>query len=83
MWRIRGPLRRIAFGRASRATFQKRPQNVHNHPSGDPTPSKADIALTVQLAHGARILGFEVVDHVIVGGDRHVSLADAEPGVFV
>jgi DNA repair protein RadC len=40
---------------------------VHGHPSGDPTPSKEDVALTRQLAEGARLLGIRIHDHVIVG----------------
>jgi DNA repair protein RadC len=48
---------------------------VHNHPSGDPTPSKEDVHLTRQLVEGARLLGLRVHDHVIIGEGRHVSLA--------
>jgi DNA repair protein RadC len=48
---------------------------VHNHPSGDPTPSKEDVHLTRQLVEGARLLGLRVHDHVIIGRGRHVSLA--------
>jgi DNA repair protein RadC len=48
---------------------------VHNHPSGDPTPSKEDIHLTRQLVEGGRLLGLRVHDHVIIGDGRHVSLA--------
>ena len=48
---------------------------VHNHPSGDPTPSKEDLHLTRQLVEGARLLGMRVHDHVIIGEGRHVSLA--------
>lgn len=40
---------------------------VHNHPSGDPTPSKADIELTKQLAEAGKLLGITVHDHLIVG----------------
>ena len=40
---------------------------VHNHPSGEPTPSEADIRLTRRLAEGARILQINMLDHVIVG----------------
>jgi DNA repair protein RadC len=40
---------------------------VHNHPSGDPTPSKEDVALTRQLAEGARLLGIRIHDQVIMG----------------
>ena len=40
---------------------------VHNHPSGDPTPSKEDIDITRRLIEGARILGIRIVDHLILG----------------
>ena len=47
---------------------------VHNHPSGDPTPSPADIAMTKQIAGLAEPMGITVHDHIIVAGNRHVSL---------
>jgi len=47
---------------------------VHNHPSGDPTPSSADVALTAELARGGELLDVELLDHLIVGQGRHVSL---------
>ncbi len=47
---------------------------VHNHPSGNPEPSRADIAITNRITEAGRHLGITVHDHVIVGGDRHVSL---------
>jgi DNA repair protein RadC len=47
---------------------------VHNHPSGDPTPSRADIEMTKLIADIARGLGIEVHDHIIVGRDGHASL---------
>lgn len=40
---------------------------VHNHPSGDPTPSRADVQMTKQIVEAARALGVEVHDHLIVG----------------
>ena len=46
---------------------------VHNHPSGDPTPSTADIAMTKQLVDIAKSLGIVVHDHIIVGRQGHVS----------
>lgn len=49
---------------------------VHNHPSGDPTPSKEDLHLTRQLAEGARLLGLRIHDHVVIGHGRFVSLAE-------
>jgi DNA repair protein RadC len=47
---------------------------VHNHPSGDPTPSRADIDMTKQIVDAAKPLGIVVHDHVIVGRNGHVSL---------
>ena len=47
---------------------------VHNHPSGDPTPSQADIQMTKQIVAVASTLGIAVHDHIIVGKDGHVSL---------
>ena len=46
---------------------------VHNHPSGDPTPSRADIEMTRQIVDAARPLGIAVHDHIIVGRQGHVS----------
>jgi DNA repair protein RadC len=48
---------------------------VHNHPSGDPTPSEEDRAVTRQLSRAGRALGIPVLDHVVVGRGRYVSLA--------
>jgi DNA repair protein RadC len=47
---------------------------VHNHPSGDPTPSRADIQMTKAIIDVARPLGIEVHDHIIVGKEGHASL---------
>ena len=47
---------------------------VHNHPSGDPTPSRADIQMTQAIIEVARPLGIAVHDHIIVGKDGHASL---------
>ena len=47
---------------------------VHNHPSGNPEPSRADIQITAQIAEAGRLLGVTVHDHVIVGRGAHVSL---------
>jgi len=49
---------------------------VHNHPSGDPTPSAEDRAVTRQLAAGGRAVGIPVLDHVVVGRGGYASLAD-------
>lgn len=48
---------------------------VHNHPSGDPQPSNADILLTHQVQMVAEPLRIQVIDHIIIGADRHYSLA--------
>lgn len=50
---------------------------VHNHPSGDVTPSAEDRAVTGQLARSGRILGIPVLDHVIIGSGRWASMAEA------
>jgi DNA repair protein RadC len=50
---------------------------VHNHPSGDPTPSADDRGVTRQLVDAGRLLDVPVYDHVIVGGERYVSFAEA------
>jgi DNA repair protein RadC len=47
---------------------------VHNHPGGDPTPSRADIEMTKRIIEVARGLGIEVHDHIIVGRDGHASM---------
>jgi len=49
---------------------------VHNHPSGDTTPSREDIAVTRQLAAAARLLGIELVDHLVVSSSRCSSLRE-------
>src|SRR5437868_6670601 len=49
---------------------------VHNHPSGDPTPSKADIAVTRDIKNAAAPLGVALHDHVIIGRNGHTSLRD-------
>jgi DNA repair protein RadC len=50
---------------------------VHNHPSGDPTPSAEDRAVTRQLRAAGQTIGIEVLDHVIVGEGRYVSFVEA------
>lgn len=46
---------------------------VHNHPSGDPTPSGSDISVTEQVVAAGKALGITVHDHLIIGSDAHVS----------
>jgi len=47
---------------------------VHNHPSGDPTPSEADITMTKEIQKGCKYLGLTLHDHIIVGGGQELSL---------
>ena len=49
---------------------------AHNHPSSDPTPSGADVSITKDIFEGAKLLGIDLLDHVVVGGDRWVSLKE-------
>lgn len=46
---------------------------VHNHPSGDPTPSDADIAMTREIAKAGETLGIQIHDHLVIGLGKHVS----------
>jgi len=49
---------------------------LHNHPSGDPTPSQEDRVLTARLVSAGEVLGIRVLDHLVVGDGRYVSFAD-------
>lgn len=49
---------------------------VHNHPSGNPAPSREDIAVTRQLAEAGKIIGISLNDHIIIAGERFVSMAE-------
>ena len=53
---------------------------VHNHPSGDPTPSPDDVALTRAVVEAGRLLDVEVLDHIVVGNYKWVSLKDRRLG---
>ena len=48
----------------------------HNHPSHDPTPSPEDAAITRELAQAGKLLGIELLDHVVIGGEKFVSLKE-------
>ena len=50
---------------------------AHNHPSGDPTPSREDIEITKKLVETGKIMGIDVLDHVIIGDCRHFSMKEA------
>lgn len=57
----------------SNQSFIRRRRLLHNHPTGDPTPSSADIAMTKQIVEIARPLGVEVHDHLVIGKAGHAS----------
>ena len=49
---------------------------VHNHPSGDPTPSSDDLHLTAEVLAAGRLLDIQLLDHLVIGHDAYVSLRD-------
>jgi DNA repair protein RadC len=49
---------------------------AHNHPSGDPTPSPEDVALTRRLAEAGTLIGIELLDHLVIGDNRFISLKE-------
>ena len=49
---------------------------IHNHPSGDPTPSEDDMSATEQIEKAGELIGVKLIDHIIIGSGRHVSLRD-------
>jgi DNA repair protein RadC len=53
---------------------------VHNHPSGDPTPSPEDVAITKRLVEAGKLLEIEVLDHIIIGHGRYASLKERGMG---
>ena len=50
----------------------------HNHPSGDPEPSQDDVLLTRRLKEAGDVLGIQLLDHIVFGDGRHVSLKERE-----
>lgn len=72
-----------AFFRIALAAGAVQAIAVHNHPSGDPTPSAEDRAVTRRLAAAGRALDLPLVDHLVVGaGGRYASLRELEPELF-
>lgn len=51
---------------------------VHNHPSGDPTPSKADVEITERVRLGGELLGIHLLDHIIIGERTYISFREKE-----
>ena len=50
---------------------------VHNHPSGDPTPSVDDIQITERIARAGNLLGITLLDHIVIGNHAYVSMLEA------
>ncbi len=55
---------------------------VHNHPSGDPTPSSEDVQMTRTIREAGKLLDVEVLDHVVIGQSRFVSLKESHGGLW-
>jgi len=53
---------------------------VHNHPSGDPTPSLEDLKATKRVKEAGELMGISLIDHIIIGNEKYVSLK--EQGIF-
>ena len=53
---------------------------AHNHPSGDPTPSPEDIEVTKQIWEAGDLLGIELLDHIVIGHSRFISLREQKLG---
>ncbi|HYF82573.1 MAG TPA: DNA repair protein RadC [Clostridia bacterium] len=53
---------------------------VHNHPSGDPSPSSEDIGITARISEAGKLIGIELVDHIIIGDGKYISMK--EKGLF-
>ena len=49
---------------------------VHNHPSGDPTPSPEDVRVTEMIIEAGRLLDIQILDHIVIGRNRYVSLKE-------
>jgi len=52
----------------------------HNHPSGDPTPSPDDVAVTRAMVQASRLLDVDLLDHLVIGSSRYVSLKERRLG---
>lgn len=73
----------VRVGELFRAAIQKNAASiilVHNHPSGDPTPSPEDVQLTRSAAQAGKLMDVEVLDHLVIGQHRFVSLKERNLG---
>ena len=55
---------------------------IHNHPSGDTTPSTADISVTKRLAKAGHMIGLNLVDHIIIGNNEFTSIRQEHGHIF-
>lgn len=55
---------------------------AHNHPSGDTTPSQEDLNVTKRIAEAGKLMGIELLDHLIIGDDNYYSLAQSNPDLL-
>ncbi len=55
---------------------------VHNHPSGDSTPSRQDINFTRKICNGIRIFDIELLDHIIIGNNEYTSIKEVDNSIF-
>lgn len=51
---------------------------LHNHPSGDPTPSREDILLTERIRQAGELIGIELLDHIVMGDNCYISFSEQE-----
>ncbi|MPM27171.1 hypothetical protein SDC9_73681 [bioreactor metagenome] len=69
----------MRVGELFRSAIQKNAASIilaHNHPSGDPTPSPEDIALTRSVIQAGKLLDIELLDHIVIGNARYVSIKE-------
>lgn len=62
-----------ALIRVSNQSLVRRPRLLHNHPSGDPKPSRDDIEMTKEIRRAAEALGISIHDHLVIGRKGHAS----------
>lgn len=51
---------------------------LHNHPSGDPTPSRADLSITQRIRQAGELIGIELLDHIIIGNNSYISFLEKD-----
>jgi DNA repair protein RadC len=69
----------VRVGELFRAAIQRNAASiivVHNHPSGDPTPSPEDIALTKSIVQAGKLLDIDLIDHLVIGQNKYVSMKE-------